>query len=335
LTIISDVLDKLTQYIDLTPHEARCVALEFLSGRSTNNDMQQTLALLQQKGESISEILGFISAMRDTMTRISFTHHPLIDVCGTGGSYPNRFNVSTCVALVLGVMGYHVAKHGNRGSKKPNGCFDFLDALGIPYSLTPTEHQQRLRDHGATFLFAREYHPAVRHAASARAALPGRSIFNLIGPFCNPALPNIQIVGCPSKDLARTIMAVGKELNYDIFAVLASDVGLDECSTVGLTHVMVARNGVPEEWVVDPVSLGIYHDLADMTVSAEATARENAAMFKSILMNRQMDHPIATLIALNAGVIISIIHSEISLNDAFLNSKKALFSEALVGQFLL
>ena len=143
----------------------------------------ELLTLLATKGESTDEILGFITAMREHMSPISFTPTPIMDICGTGGSLPNRFNVSTCVALVLGQLGYHVAKHGNRGSKKANGSFDFLDAMGIPYDLTPAEHQARMDQYGCTFLFARNYHAAVRHVGPARQQLAGRSIFNLVAHF--------------------------------------------------------------------------------------------------------------------------------------------------------
>ena len=153
MAINQSSLDLLRKQHDLAESAAYDIAIELLNGNCTTPEIVEVLQLLQQKGESVSEIIGFIKAMRANMTPLSFSQQPLIDICGTGGSLPNRFNVSTCVALVLGKLGYSVAKHGNRGSKKANGSFDFLDELGIPYELTEAEHQARLDKFGSTFLF--------------------------------------------------------------------------------------------------------------------------------------------------------------------------------------
>ena len=221
--IVSRAISKLQQRIDFSESEAHDIALSFLTGEASTDDIVTILSLLHDKGESCDEIIGFIRAMRTHMTPITFRETPLIDTCGTGGSHPNRFNVSTCVAMVLGCMGHYVAKHGNRGSKKANGSFDFLEALEIPFELSPHSHQTQLSTHGSTFLFARHHHPAVRHVADARSHLKTRSIFNLVGPFCNPASPSIHVVGCPSMDLAKTLLAVGQSLDYEVFAVITAN----------------------------------------------------------------------------------------------------------------
>ena len=319
-------LDLLRKQHDLTESAAYDIAIELLNGHCTTPEIVDVLQLLQQKGESVSEIIGFIKAMRANMTPLSFSQQLLIDICGTGGSLPNRFNVSTCVALVLGQLGYSVAKHGNRGSKKANGSFDFLDELGIPYELTEAEHQARLDKFGTTFLFARNYHPAVRHVADARKQLATRSIFNLIGPFCNPASPTIQIIGTPSNDLAKRLMAVGKALDYNTFAVITSDIGLDECSTVGQSTLHSIANGVERTVTIDPQLLGIHHSLNDISVSDSALAVDNANAFKSILKTKDQNNPLVLLIALNAAVIMHIIDESISIESGINKATAVLFN---------
>jgi anthranilate phosphoribosyltransferase len=326
LAINQATLNLLRKQQTLTESAAYDVAIEFLNGNCTTPEILEVLQLLQKKGESVSEIVGFIKAMRANMTPLVFSQKPLIDICGTGGSLPNRFNVSTCVALTLGVLGYHVAKHGNRGSKKPNGSFDFLDEIGIPYDLSESEHQARLNQYGATFLFARLYHPAVRHVADARKQLSARSIFNLIGPFCNPASPNIQIIGTPSNDLAKTLIQVGKSLNYKTFAVITSDIGLDECSSVGDSTIYKLSNGIESKIGITPELLGINHTLKDISVSPNALASDNATEFKLILQHQDRNHPLLTLIALNTAVIMHIIDEKVPIEDGLERAKSAILS---------
>ena len=302
----TDRLHKLRIGNDLSMEEAHAIASDLLAGAIDTPQIVEILTLLQTKGESVNEILGFIAAMREHMTPIAFEQSRLIDLCGTGGSLPNRFNASTCVALLLGKMGYPIVKHGNRGSKRANGSIDFLDALAIPYDLSPANHQAQLNAMGATFLFARLHHPAVRHAAEARKQLSTRSIFNLIGPFCNPASPTTQIIGTTSSELADTLLSVGQQLAYETFAVIWSDIGLDECSTVGQSHAMIHQNGTTRTLTVDPTDYGIHHSLSDITVSKDALAIDNANIFRDIITHQKTDHPLSALIALNAAVIMHI-----------------------------
>lgn len=321
-----NIVNKLTIGEHLSETEAYELACDFLDGELDTAFIVDCLTLMHHKGESVSEILGFIHAMRAHMTPLSFSQRPLIDICGTGGSLPNRFNASTCTAMVLGHLGFSVAKHGNRGSKKANGSFDFLDALQIPYELTEAEHQNRLNQFGTTFLFARRYHPAVRHVAQARKQLSSRSIFNLIGPFCNPASPTIQIIGTPTKSLAKTLLTVAESLNYDTFAVITSDIGLDECSTVGSSTIDKLSNGEHRTIHIHPKTYGIHHTLEDITVSNTALASDNAKAFTSMLQNHPRDYPLATFIALNAAAIMHTINESITIESGIDQAKQALFS---------
>jgi anthranilate phosphoribosyltransferase len=322
LQIQDHALRDLRAHRHLSEDAAHQLAGWFLSGTANSDDMVSVLQALHEKGETVDELVGFIRAMRAVMAPISLSTSPLIDVCGTGGSLSNRFNTSTCVAMVLGAMGHPVAKHGNRGSKKANGSFDFLDALGVPYELSPSEHQNQLDHYGCTFLFARLHHPAVGHVAAARKQLGARSIFNLIGPFCNPASPSIQVIGAPTSPLADTVLAVGQRLGYDTIAAVSSDIGLDECSTVGQSTIQGVRQGQPFTLTIHPQDHGIHHDIADISVSPNAQAVDNAATLTRIISDGCVDHPIVALIALNAAVIRHIISPDNGI-DAGIGMAKA------------
>lgn len=321
---MNSALHRIQAGDDLTQSEAKDIAIAMLNGDMDTSSIGAILSALHNKGESRDECLGFISAMRQHMTRIQFSQNCLMDICGTGGSLPNRFNASTCVALVLGSLGFYVAKHGNRGSKRANGSVDFLDALGIPYNLTPAEHQVRLNAYGSTFLFARQYHPAVRHAAEARKNVPHPTIFNLIGPFCNPASPHIQLIGAPSMTIANRILSVGLQLPYTTLAVITSAIGLDECSIVGTSTLMISRNGEVSTTVIDPEQLGIHATTSDITVSDHALAVDNATLFKRIIDEQLRDHPIALFIALNAAIMMHVANPSIPIQDGYHEARQAM-----------
>ncbi len=288
------------------------VAVSLLKGEMSTDEMVRLLSAMHERGESVDELVGFISAMRDHMVPVSLDVPDLVDICGTGGSHANRFNVSTAVALILGCLGISVAKHGNRGSKKANGSVDFLDALGIPYALSNEAHQATLHAYGSTFLFARSYHPALRHAVDARKQLTTRSIFNMTGPFCNPASPVHQVIGTPSKALAERLVLVGQRLSYRTFSVITSDIGLDECATVGISTMYSVRDGHVHEQRIDPRAYGIHHTMEDIQ---GGDANQNASRFMAWLHDRCATHPIMVMVALNAAVVMHALDATVSIDD--------------------
>jgi anthranilate phosphoribosyltransferase len=327
---IAGILADLRCGRDLSRASAGDLARALLGGHCADNDVRDALVGLYQKGESVSEILGFIDVMRANMTPVSVTVRPIMDSCGTGGSgIDNRFNVSTAAAFVLGAMGYYVVKHGNRGSRFANGSIDFLDALGVPYALSDDEHNDRLQKKGVTFLFARLYHTAVRHVAPIRQQLSHRSIFNIIGPFCNPASPSIQIVGTPSEAMAQRLYAVGESLSYDTFAVVTGESGLDDCSTVGRSRIWVRQGQSTRAMVVDPLDWGIRHTLSDITVGGASLSADNAAVFRDIRHRQDTQHPIAVLIAFNVAVMAHIMDPHTAIDAAYASAQAALVTLTL------
>lgn len=332
-SIIQDAIHQLDAGRRLTVDQADALATILLTESLPDDLILKFLHHLHTPYETLNELLGFITAMRRCMTPIHLNAPPLIDVCGTGGSWSNRFNTSTCVAMILGASGFRVVKHGNRGSRKPNGSMDFLDALRVPYDLSDAAHQAQLDQRGCTFLFAPLYHPAVKRVASARKQRHKPSIFNLIGPFCNPASPSIQFIGCPSHKMADRLMAVGRSWPYKTLAIISNDVGLDECSIAGPSRVLIHTNGQTETVYVDPNDVGIHRTLTDMSVGDHVTAVDNAQVFQSIIRDARTDHPITDLMAFNAAVIMHVMDRQVSIKEALVRARRVIDTRQLAWLF--
>jgi len=196
----------------------------------------------RERGETPQELAGVIDAV--------MAHHlplhiptPMLDSCGTGGSGRDRFNASTVSAMLLASMGVSVAKHGNRGSRSSNGSMDFVEALGFDL-LTPLNHlQQIMADHLCVFLFARRFHPLLGNMAPARALITGRSIFNLIGPLCNPSYPQYQLIGCPTHSVADVMAAtMALDANRVGWVIVGGD-GMDDFSLTHSNTIFQVKNG--------------------------------------------------------------------------------------------
>jgi anthranilate phosphoribosyltransferase len=210
------------------------------------------LRRLAVKGESIEEITAFVEELRARAIQPpipdSLRVHPLLDVVGTGGDRLSTFNISTTVAILCAAAGVRVAKHGNRASTSTIGSADVIEALGIPFDLTPEQSAARLQEHGFAFFFAPKYHPAFRHIIPARklCAECGQStIFNFLGPLLNPAQPSAMLVGVPRPDLCESLARVLQVLGVRRAMVVCGQVRdgagelrhLDELSPLGSTTI--------------------------------------------------------------------------------------------------
>src|SRR5271169_5453145 len=186
----------------LEAHEAMSVILE---GAATEPLLSAFLIALRMKGETATELAGFARAMRERVVFVD-AGPDVIDTCGTGGDNAGTFNISTVAALVMAGAGARVAKHGNRSISSATGSADLLEALGVRISMTPDEAARAVREIGIGFLFAPALHPAMKHAQPVRRALKMRTVFNLLGPLCNPARAQAQLIGAPSPE-AASLMA--------------------------------------------------------------------------------------------------------------------------------
>ncbi len=259
----------------------------------------QLLRAVSSSSENTDTIVGFCKAIQDEMIRVQLPEDT-IDVCGTGGSGKVRFNTSTAAAFICASMGINVAKHGNRGSKEANGSFDFLEALGIPFGQNPDHLEQIIKDQHLCFIFARQHHPQLAKFADARKTIGTRTIFNLIGPLCNPGNLNYQVIGTTNLETAETMAEARQRLGTKktIFVVGAN--GLDELSTTGPSTLITVTPDKIETHTFNPENIG-FKKRQESEIEGGSSI-ENATHFLHLLEHRNVTDPIAELIVLNAGL---------------------------------
>src|SRR5512132_1540488 len=255
--MFTPLIEKLQQRHDLTTGEASAAMEEIMEGRAQPAQIAGLLIALSMKGERPAEIVGFAQTMRKRATRLSRTHAPVFDTCGTGGDRSHTFNVSTVAALVLAACGVRVAKHGNRSASSKCGSADLFETLGVNITAGPHAVERCLEDVGIAFFFAQTFHPSMRHVAQTRKDLGVRTAFNLLGPLTNPAGASRQLVGVPRPELtelvARSLALLGSERAW---VVHGAD-GLDEISTTGYTKVSECRDGAVRTFYLHPSDAGL------------------------------------------------------------------------------
>ena len=255
----ADLLVEVVAGRDLDEDAAFGLMGELMSGSVDPSLIGALLVALRTKGESAGEVAGFVRGMLDAATRPPIeagTVARAVDTCGTGGDGAGTINVSTIAALVVAAAGVPVIKHGNRAASSLAGSADLLEAWGIPIELGPDAAAEVLDQVGVTFLFARRYHPAMRHVAPVRTALGMRTVFNLLGPLSNPAGVSRQVVGVPDVRVGELIAGALARLGHVHALVVHGEDGLDELTTTTTSRVWQVRRGDVSEWRVDPSEFG-------------------------------------------------------------------------------
>ena len=275
--MFSGLIEKLQRRQDLSMDEAAAAMEEIMEGRAQPAQIAGFLVGLSMKGERPAEIVGLARTMRARATRLSRTHAPVFDTCGTGGDRAHTFNVSTVAALVLAACGVRVAKHGNRSVSSKCGSADVFEALGVQVSANPETVERCLDEAGIAFFFAPTFHPSMRHAGPTRRDLGVRTAFNLLGPLTNPASATRQLVGVPRPELtelvARSLALLGSERAW---VVHGAD-GLDEISTTGYTKVSECRGGAVNTFYVHPSDFGLPKASPAQLRGGEAAANADIA----------------------------------------------------------
>ncbi|MFW5845088.1 MAG: anthranilate phosphoribosyltransferase [Planctomycetota bacterium] len=263
---------------------------------------------LAARGEQPAEVAAFVRALMRRSVAVPLPR-PAMDVCGTGGSGRTRFNVSTCIAFILAAADVPVAKHGNRGSRRPNGSFDVLEALDIRIDLGPEQLVQLFEETGLAFMFARSHHPAMAAVAPYRKEVGGRTIFNLAGPLSNPAPLVARMVGTVDVQTASVVAGALSILNADRALtaqralVLRGEPGIDEASITGATEWWALQDaGIRQGRLQDDSHAGLaYEDLPG------GDAPENAALLEELLRGRHTG-PLQDMVTLSAGLAIDCWH---------------------------
>lgn len=291
----SGVLSDLVAGRDLGRTGAAAALQAVMAGEVPDVIVSAFLAAMAAKGATADEVAGLVEAMVDAATPVP-VDGPVLDTCGTGGDGAGTFNISTTSALVCAAAGARVAKHGNRAASSKAGSADLLEEWGVVIDLPAEAAAQCLEDVGITFLFARTYHPAMRHVAPVRSALGIRTIFNVLGPLSNPAGAQHQVVGVSDPTMAPVMAEALAQLGRRAMLFRGDD-GLDELTTTTTSRVWQVRDGVVSESTLDPTDLGVERvDVADL-VGGEV--ERNREISDAVLRGEPGPH--ADVVALNAA----------------------------------
>lgn len=320
--MIKEALARIVTGNDLTMDEAKEVMEEIMQGQATPAQIAAFITGLRMKGETAEEIAGCAQAMRENAIRVKPKHNVVVDTCGTGGDSSGTFNISTTVAFVAAGAGLAVAKHGNRSVSSKCGSADLLQAFGVNLELNVEQVARCIDEVGIGFLFAPLLHPAMKHALGPRQEIGLRTIFNILGPLCNPAGTSRQLLGVYSSDLTDLMAEVLRALGAEHAFVVHGADGLDELSTTGSNKVSQVYNGRVETYYLDPQQLGLSRArLADL---AGGTAEDNAAMTKAILLGER--GPKRDVVLLNAAAVLVAGGMAQDFEDGLLQAAEAIDS---------
>ena len=279
-----------------------------MRGEASAAQVAAILVALRVKGETVDEVAGGATALREAMVRLpAEAPDTLVDTCGTGGGAVTTFNISTAAALVAAGAGVRIAKHGNRSFTSQCGSADVLEALGVRIESTPDEMLATLQEAGIVFMFAPLMHPAMRHVGPVRRELAIQTVMNILGPLANPAGAGRQVVGVADAHrlplLAGALAALGSRRAM----VVHGEPGMDEVSPLGPTRVLEVRNGKVREWMIDPRAVGL--GSSDARELGGAEPGTNARVIEDVLAGRTKGGARAAVL-LNAAAAIHVSGSE-------------------------
>ena len=321
---IKEALNRVVNNLDLTTAEMQDVMRLIMTGQCTDAQIGAFLMGMRMKSETIDEIVGAATVMRELASPVSIDAERLVDTCGTGGDGMNVFNVSTAAAFVVAAAGGRVAKHGNRAVSGKSGSADLLEAAGVYLSLKSEQVARCVESVGVGFMFAPAHHGAMKHAIGPRRELGLRTVFNMLGPMTNPAGVKHQVIGVFSQALCRPMAEVLQRLGSQHVLVVHAQDGLDEISLAAPTHVAELKDGVISEYRIQPEDFGIRSQtLIGLTVEG---AQDSLALIRDALGKRKTDNgqKAADMIVLNAGAALYAADIATSLKEGVQLAQDAL-----------
>ena len=313
-------LEKLNNKEDLTFEESKGAFKILMDGKATDNEIFNFLTLLSSKGEVSDEIAGGVFVLRNKSKRVNVDN--CIDTCGTGGDGKNTLNISTASALLLSSMGIKVAKHGNKAVSSKCGSGDVLEALSIKIDLEPKDVEKQINKNNFAFMFAPNYHSAMKYVGPTRKKIGKRTIFNMIGPLSSPALVQRQVVGVFDKKLLKIFGNALKNLKIKFAWIVNSEDGLDEISPYAKTNVIQLKDNQISEIIIDPKDLNIKADKFDNLLGDNAEFNAN----KIIDIFKGKDNDFSKAVCLNAaaGLIVFAKHSK--FKDGYQSAREHILS---------
>ena len=313
-------IEKIKKKENLSFDESKTAFNLLMEGKVEDKEIFDFLTLLSTKGEASDEIAGGVYVLRNKSKRVNVEN--CVDTCGTGGDGMNTLNISTASALLLSSMGIKVAKHGNKAVSSKCGSGDVLEALNIKINLEPNEIEDQINKNNFGFMFAPNYHNAMKFVGPTRKKIGKRTIFNMIGPLSSPALVKRQVVGVFDKKLLKIFANALNNLEIKFAWIVNSEDGLDEISPYAKTNVIQLKDKKISEIVINPKDLNINADKFDNLVGDDA--KFNADKMIDIFKGEDNDFSKAVCLNSAAGLIVNETYE--NFNDAYSNAREHILS---------
>lgn len=325
-----DILETLSNGENLTLNEANYALSQIVGGEVSNEEAAAFLFGMRQKGETADELTEFVKVMREAAVSVDVSTDGAVDLCGTGGDQSGTFNISTAAMFVVAGANIPVLKHGNRSVSSKCGSADVLETLGVVADLDKWGVEKVFSETGLAFMFAPNFHPAMKYIMPARRALKIRTFFNILGPLLNPAGVRRQVIGAYSRDIARTMMQILTNLDTEMAYTLHAHDGLDEVSLSSKTELFEMQNKRTfNTSTFDPVSLGFKTEPIESLMGGDA--EDNAGIIRSILDGKSTDAQ-RDIVLLNAAFGIRVSGKADSLNEAVSMGRESIHSGAALGK---
>lgn len=308
--MIKEAISMLVTGQSLTTEQAAQVMREIMDGEATPAQLGAFLAALRLKGETVEEIVGLARTMKGKAVPVSTTSM-VVDTCGTGGDGSNTFNISTAAAIVAAAAGVKIAKHGNRAMSSQCGSADVLEALGVHINLTAEQVAKCIEQTGIGFLFAPNFHPAMKHAAAPRREIGIRTVFNILGPLTNPANARAQVLGVADISLTEKLARALAHLGCQHALVVHGEDGLDEVTLTGKTFVCQIKEGEITTYTITPEDLGLPYTSKEKLKGGNP--QENAELLRSILSGSR--GPQRDVVLANAAAVLVVADKAKTLRE--------------------
>jgi anthranilate phosphoribosyltransferase len=318
--MMKDFVDKIRAKQDLSFDESKAAFEILMEGKANDQEIFDFLTLLSEKGETSNEIAGGVYILREKSKRVNVNN--CIDTCGTGGDGMNTLNISTASALLLASMGVKVAKHGNKAVSSKCGSGDVLEALNIKIDLEPNDIQDQINKNNFGFMFAPNYHSAMRFVGPTRKKIGKRTIFNMIGPLSSPALVKKQVVGVFDKKLLKIFANALNNLEIEFAWIVNSKDGLDEISPYAQTNITQLKDKKISEIIIDPKKLNVNADKFENLIGDDA--KFNAEKMLNIFKGEDNDFSKAVCLNASAGLIVNETHQDFA--DAYNHAREHILS---------
>ena len=299
---MTNLIDILKNGKNLSFDESKTLFNELMEGKYNDSAIIEILESLSKKGETKDELAGGIFVLREKATKVDADQNT-VDTCGTGGDGQNSLNISTAAAIVLASLGVKVAKHGNKAVSSNCGSADVLEALKININLKPNEAEESIKKFNFAFMFAPNYHSAMKYVGPARKKMGKKTIFNLIGPLSSPAQIKRQVVGVFHKKWMKPFAEALKDNGVIHAYIVHSDDGMDEISPFAKTSVVELKDKKIKEFIIDPKTLGI--NCKDKESLRGKNAEYNSAKIIEIFKGKKNEFSQSVALNVAAGLIVS------------------------------